>query len=171
MRKGFRERIKSHWHELRYHMEAGLFWYFMGLVSSGMITQTFHYFALHIGIILTVLGDLAAIFVIFICVLLYVKWWKSTSNNSAPDKLVIELDRPIEVIKIPQGTQYLVKNNVCYPIPNKETFEYLGRIFSFTWNDSKLMQPDEIKQKFSIGRELPDHNILKSLNKNFKLFT
>lgn len=51
--------------------------------------------------------------------------------------------------------QYLVKGDTCCHIPDEPTFNYLGSFLGFTWTDSKSMTHDEIKRKFTIGKQLP----------------
>jgi hypothetical protein len=60
-----------------------------------------------------------------------------------------------KIIKDPQGAHYIVKGNTCYVIPNEATFEYLGKLHGFWWNDAKPMSSEDIKRKFVMGKELP----------------
>jgi hypothetical protein len=69
-------------------------------------------------------------------------------------KVSIKVDS-VRVIKNPAGYQYLVEGDTCFHIPDPDTFNYLGNFFGFTWNDSRLMLPDEIKNNFKMGKALP----------------
>ena len=53
------------------------------------------------------------------------------------------------------GYHYLIEGNNCQHIPDPPTFEYLGRYFGFSWNDAKPMEPDDIKDTFVMGKQLP----------------
>jgi hypothetical protein len=59
------------------------------------------------------------------------------------------------IISNPDGYQYLVEGDTCFHIPDPDTFNFLGNFFGFTWRDSQLMLPDEIKRNFKIGKALP----------------
>jgi hypothetical protein len=68
---------------------------------------------------------------------------------------VLQKKRGVKVIRNPQGYQYLIEGNSCCHIPDPPTFHYLGGLFGFTPADSKVMESEEIKRKFTIGKQLP----------------
>ena len=61
----------------------------------------------------------------------------------------------VRVIRNPDHYHYLIQGDTCCHIPDEATFNYLGSFFGFTWDDAELMLPDEIKRRFTIGKQLP----------------
>ena len=84
-----------------------------------------------------------------------VKVRENKEKNDLSKKASISLNRPIEIIRRPEGQQYLVEGDTCYYIPDPPTFEYLRVYFGFSWDDSNLMLFDDIKKKYIIGKQLP----------------
>lgn len=72
----------------------------------------------------------------------------ATKNvDEAPKKIIYDPKDP--------KPRYLVKGNTYSHIPDPPTFEYLGNLFGFSWNDSIPMSSDDIKREFVKGKELP----------------
>ena len=71
-----------------------------------------------------------------------------------PQKVLRNVKESVQVINDSER-HYLVEGNICSHIPDPPTFGYLGSFFGFSWTDSKLMLPDDIKRKFVIGKQLP----------------
>lgn len=61
----------------------------------------------------------------------------------------------VHVIRSPDDRHYLVDGNICSHIPDPPTFEYLGSYFGFSWNDAKLMLPEDINSRYTVGKALP----------------
>jgi hypothetical protein len=94
------------------------------------------------------------LFFLVLCFAFFSVWrWKLRANETRSG--TISNTRPIEVIHNPEGYQYLVDGDVCSHIPDPPTFNYLASLYGFTWGDSKLMLPDDIKTKYTIGKQLP----------------
>ena len=51
--------------------------------------------------------------------------------------------------------QYLVEGENYFYIPDPPTFEYLGKVFGFSWDTSEPMLPHDIESKFIKGTALP----------------
>ena len=154
--------IKEHWFGLRYHMISGAFWYCAGFVNWVMVTNTFKYLSQHIGATLTVLGDIIAILIIFLCILHLLKLWNlggvsPTLSEVKKDQTSVAYPKVIDNVA-DRRDKYLVVGDSYFHIPNEPTFEALGKIFGFWWQDSVPMSSEDIKQTFTggQGKQLPD---------------
>lgn len=102
------------------------------------------------------------IFFLVLITAFFALWrWRLKVNENKDKKIgsstkaSINSNRPIEIIRNPDGYQYLVEGNKCSHVPDPPTFEYLGRFFGFSWADSKPMLSEDIKSKFVMGKQLP----------------
>jgi hypothetical protein len=96
------------------------------------------------------------IFFLVLITAFFALWrWKLNVRKGKNAKMSLNLNKSIRIIKNPRGYHYLVEGSNCYHIPDPPTFNYLGSYFGFSWSDTKEMMPDEISQKFTVGRALP----------------
>jgi len=54
-----------------------------------------------------------------------------------------------------QKHQYLIENNIARHIPDPETFEYLGQLYMFDWDDSERVTHEYFKKNFLKESPLP----------------
>ena len=64
--------------------------------------------------------------------------------------------RRVRVIQIHDRDHvYFIEQNIARHIPDPHTFEYLGKLHGFAWNDIDKITNDEFKKQFSAGSSLP----------------
>lgn len=95
---------------------------------------------------------LVAICVFVLCVLY---WVQDIIKGHAWLGGALERKGNAKVIKNPLGYQFLVEGNTCHHIPDVPTFNYLAGLYGFNWSDSKEMDAEEIRRKFTVGKQLP----------------
>ena len=90
-----------------------------------------------------------------ICVIYWIYFAVQRSNFI---KGLINIKKRIRIIRDPRDPErftYLAEKNMCFHIPDPETFSYLGSYFGFSWKDLEDVSSNDFKRKFTIGRQLP----------------
>ena len=92
--------------------------------------------------------------IVFCMLILCIFYWiRFTIRHFLPKKKRVRIIRDS---RDPDHFTYLVeRKNICFHIPDPETFSYLGSYFGFSWKDLEDFSPEEFKRKFVIGRQLP----------------
>src|ERR1700758_2189442 len=96
--------LAEHWHELRYHMIAGLFWYLMGFVTWAGATSTFKYLKDNTNLVSAVLIDIAALGAIYVIGAYGVKLWASSKAAPSffpPPGVIYRNPAPVALVEHP----------------------------------------------------------------------
>ena len=89
------------------------------------------------------------------CVIYWIYF--AVQHSNFMKRLIITKKR-VRIIRDPRDPErftYLVEKDMCFHIPDPETFNYLGSYLGFSWKDLEDINTDDFKRKFKVGRQLP----------------